>query len=51
VEARALGSELVVLAPAGDADDARALAAAAGGRCAERAGPSSVPAALATALA
>jgi Mg-chelatase subunit ChlD len=49
-EARALGGELVVLAPAGDADDARALAGAAGGRCAELAGPSSVPAALAAAL-
>jgi hypothetical protein len=46
-EARTLDG-LVVLAPAGDADDARALAAAAGGRCVELAGPTSVPAALAS---
>lgn len=50
-EARALDGGLVVLAPAGDADDARLLAAAGGGRCVELAGPSSVPAALAAAFA
>jgi Mg-chelatase subunit ChlD len=49
-EARALAGDLVVLAPAGDADDAVALAAAAGGRCVEVAGPASVPGALASAL-
>lgn len=48
-EARRL-EHFLVLAPAGDADDARALAAAAGGRCAELAGPSSVPAAVAALL-
>lgn len=44
--ARAVES-LYVLAPAGDADDARDLAAAAGGRCVEVGGPSGVAAALA----
>lgn len=38
--------ELLVLAPAGDADSARALAAAAGARLAELAGPADVPRAL-----
>jgi Mg-chelatase subunit ChlD len=50
-EACAVAGDLVVLAPAGDADDARALASAAGGRCVELAGPASVPTALASALA
>jgi Mg-chelatase subunit ChlD len=43
--ARAL-DELVVLAPAGDSEQARELAAAAGARLAELAGPSDVPRAL-----
>jgi Mg-chelatase subunit ChlD len=43
--------ELVVLAPADDATDAQALAAAVGARCVPVAGPSSLPEALAAALA
>lgn len=42
--------ELVILAPAGDAQDARALAAAAGARCAELSGPAGIPAAFAALL-
>jgi Mg-chelatase subunit ChlD len=49
-EARA-ADETVVLAPAGDADEARAFAAACGGRWAEVATPMDVPAALASLLA
>jgi Mg-chelatase subunit ChlD len=45
--ARALDASLYVIAPAGDAADARALARAAGGRCVEVSGPSDVPRALA----
>lgn len=45
-EARRLDG-LAIVAPEDDADDARALAAAAGGICVTVAGPSSVPAALA----
>lgn len=44
-------AELVVLAPAGDADDARALVAEVGGRCVELAGPAAVPEALAALFA
>lgn len=43
-------AELVILAPAEDAEDARALADYLGIRCAPLAGPSSVPAALAAVL-
>lgn len=52
-DARALvasGAHLAILAPAGDDDDARELAAGAGGRCATIAGPASVPAAVAAVL-
>ncbi len=42
--------QLVVLAPAGDSDEAGALARACGGRCAEVAKPMDVPAALVTLL-
>ncbi len=45
VEARRL-EQLHVVAPLGDAEDARALARAGGGRCVELAGPSRVPEAL-----
>ena len=38
--------ELVVLAPAGDAEQAQALARAVGGRCVEVTGPADVPRAL-----
>ncbi len=45
VEARRL-DQVHVVAPLGDAEDARELARAAGGRCVELAGPSQVPEAL-----
>ena len=49
-EARRVGADLLVLAPADDADDAVRLATAAGGRWALLHGPSSVPVALAALL-
>jgi hypothetical protein len=48
-EAAAL-DELVVIAPAGDDLDGRALAAVAGGRCVALHGPSAIPEVLAGAL-
>ena len=50
VEARRVGADLLVLAPADDAEDAARLAAVAGGRWAPLDGPSSVPGALAALL-
>ncbi|MEO9224736.1 MAG: vWA domain-containing protein [Acidimicrobiales bacterium] len=44
-------AELAVLAPADDADDARALVAEVGGRCVELSGPAAVPDALAALFA
>jgi hypothetical protein len=49
VAARGL-DELVIIAPAGDDEEARRLAAAVGARCASIAGPSEIPEALARAL-
>jgi Mg-chelatase subunit ChlD len=48
--ARALDS-LLVVAPAGDAEDARSLARSCGARCVELAGPMSVPSTLAALFA
>jgi len=48
-EARAV-DELFVVAPAGDSEEGKALAGAAGGRCATLEGPSGVPAVFAQLL-